>query len=525
MRVFFVLPVIAALAFLPGVKNEFKKPEAFVNVGAKQISAPQLVDASQGSKSNDKSRQNIQDELNSERNKKKIIESYQESGFAGLKPEDISLILSDYSDHYTDDSGKPRTVIVAECHIKGTGQITGMTKNLRGDILQTEVDKDRIETIVGLIDIGDHTLTLFGKLRKGAKPDLRVVGLRKDAPEYILLGLAGEDGSCDNCDPILQVDMAIIGFDSQKRIYTFALKIQTHNFEFAGGSSWEDDSTVEVSDWVRGGYREIIVTTNRSYDESSGQKEFTMRKEIYSWNKQGELFLAERMDDGAVVLSRSASPRLHQVQQLQAALLAQPNVQDVLKLIDFFGDENPIVAREIWDAFRIFLGVPNRKLDKPIVNALINKIRNGSPLEKLTASGAFSEEDLKDLEPSVRRSLVEWAGEESNLFFLSRMISLGESGDQVLHVLMKKLEKTLDQQDGCNTVDILDRIKTLAEQNIDFQANYVAVIKNRVMKNPLLCDDSSEFSIESTVTSTWRKGKDILDLLRQETDEKEAASL
>ncbi len=249
----------------------------------------------------------ISDDLNSESNNKIIVESINRREQVQYSRKDVTINLRDITLHNTDSSGMPQVFIIVKCFIKGTGQIIGKEFNPRGDILRTYIDHDKVDMLFGPFDLEEHVFKVWGTFNNGAEPDLRFIDLRKNGPEYILLGEKDPgEPACEDCDPPERVDAVVIGYDPKGKKYNELLRIQSYLFVATSGPTYRQWSNIKWSDWINKQYRALIVTTLRLGDKT----EFTERADIYTLNDQQSLNLAARIDDGKVVLNNNADSKL-----------------------------------------------------------------------------------------------------------------------------------------------------------------------------------------------------------------------
>ena len=250
--------------------------------------------------------QKLQNELNSRYSKEKVVGRFEKEGLSGLAPEDISLTLLSYSYRYTDDSGKPQVFIIAKCSInisRFEKEAEELRKQLPPNGPRMRIGlPDSSRTLIGVLDVENHKLVTLASPRPSIKPVVRFVKLHKDSPENILI--TGEQEDCDDCEPLMEMEIGIVGFDSKDKVYKFIFTAKTYEHVEAdghdGGIGYIDRSDISWSDWINNEYRELIITTKREILRIEGDATggFKNRREVYTWNNEKKLYLAERVDDG-----------------------------------------------------------------------------------------------------------------------------------------------------------------------------------------------------------------------------------
>lgn len=286
---------------------------AFNAVKAKQVGHP--------SKASEKSFQKLQDELNKEKHKKKVLSRFEVmEGQRGLRVEDISLTLLNYSYHYLNDSGRRQPFVTVQCSIdisRFEENAAKVREYLKSTGRHFSVDirlPDTERTIVGLIDdVKDEFITLAA-LPKWVKPVLQFAELRKGRPEYVILTVEPAE-NCTECDLVKALNTAVFGFEAKSKTYDKILEIKTyrevedHDY-LSEGRGYVDKSTVSWSDWARNGYRELIISTERETfgPEGATKPAFKSKKEIYGWVSDKELTLVERIVDGKSIMNRRGKP-------------------------------------------------------------------------------------------------------------------------------------------------------------------------------------------------------------------------
>ncbi|MBI4688699.1 MAG: hypothetical protein HY754_00265 [Nitrospirae bacterium] len=452
--------------------------------------------------------QKLQAELNSIDSKQSIVVVFQKTGLQGLTPEDIFVTLQSYSYHYTDDSGKPKAYVIARCSMD-ISKFKGKAEELRKHIpSHFEIELPPSNWIfVAKFDPEKHKLSPAGLYDGSLKPLLKFVELRKDAPEYFLLSINAED--CDGCVPDdIESNMLLYGYDrvNKKNYSIFRHPVYKHG----GGESVEgtedyiDRSEITWSDWINNEYREVIVVTKRKigqFHDKGRDTEFKVREEIYSW-KDNELYLAEQIDDGKVVLTRADSIRLYQVRKIRDEVEQQkssgkrPSDELIIGLIAFLGDSNQIIMSEAKQEIRAYeahiSSYYKGEIGKAVINALLQKIVKGTSSERKNALDVTPPEIAQHLTPEDVKVLISSADEKRTDIRLLRF--LGYTGNKdVLPSLINALEGELRKESkkesgGCDAGNILYGLRALAEHGVQFSENDISVIK-KATASPMYCYD------------------------------------
>jgi len=450
--------------------------------------------------------QKLNDELNSLSSKKSII-NIENSGFASLRPEDISLTLLSYSYENIGGNGKRLPFIIAKCSIN-TKEFERAAAEIRKFEPRAMIMlPSATQTVVGVVDIENHRFFPMDLLQR-SKPKVRFEKLIKGAPDYILLTWeGGKIAPCDSCDTIVDADIWIWGLDSMDKTYHKLLTVKP--YEHVALSGTEGDIAYvkmykfALSDWIKDAYRELVVTTIRKIISRHGiiesEDEFNERREVYSWNEKKELYLAERIDDGKTLLSRSDSARYYSLQQVQKKVSKQPSEIAVLKLVEYIGDPSPVIAQEAKNEFIWYARKHgNERLDKSIVRALVQKILKGTQKERADASAVFPQDKILALDSADKKSLIESVNDDYNSAFLIGLSMTSEGGNKILPVLMKRLKNAQAKHSGCEVSEILTSIQAIAKQKVEFSKQHVSIIKD-IVKSPLSCgldgntaDDANE---------------------------------
>lgn len=264
--------------------------------------------------SSEKTFQELQDELNKDKHKKKIISRFEVvEGVRGINIEDISLTLLDYSYHRLNDSGRKQPFVIVRCRInisKFEKEADKLREHLKSTDRQAPVEiqlPDLERTIVGLLDdVKDEFITV-ASLPNSVKPVVKFAELRKNKPEYMILTLEPAANSSE-----WALNTAVMGFDENSKTYNKVLELKTYRFvdsedDLGTGTGYTDRSNVSWSDWINNEYRELIVSTEREILETKADARFRNKKEIYSWINDKELALIERIVDGKSTMNRRGS--------------------------------------------------------------------------------------------------------------------------------------------------------------------------------------------------------------------------
>lgn len=279
------------------------------------ISKSRVAQEAVASNSKDAEFQKLQNELNKEKHRKKVLARFEVEGLRGLTVEDISLTLLDYSCHILNDSGKPEPFVTVRCKIN-IGKLEKDAEKLKSYLQSTGrqapihielPDPERI--IIGLIDnIKDEFIT-FASLPKSMKPVVQFAELRKKKPEYMIFTIV-PDENCTECDMVKAFSTAVFGFNEKNKTYDKILDIKTYRRvdpedDIENGIGYIEKSTVSWSDWINNDHRELIVSTERELlnGKADTTPEFKNKKEIYTWINDKELSLIERIVDGKSTLN------------------------------------------------------------------------------------------------------------------------------------------------------------------------------------------------------------------------------
>lgn len=439
----------------------------------------------------------LQKELDSQYAKEKVVGRFEKDGLNGLTPEDISLTLLSYSYHYTDDSGRPQAFVIAKCSInisKFEKEAEEIRKQLPANGPRIRIAlPDSTRTLIGTLDVENHKLVTLASPLSSVKPVVKFVKLRKDSPEYILITGEEKEG-CTDCDPMMEMEVGIVGFDKTDKAYKYVFTAKVYERMDAdgadGGISYVDRSEVSWSDWINNEYRELIIKTNRKILRIEGRSSagFKNRKEIYGWDNNKKLYMAERADDGKIVVSRNESLNLKEVKELNEELSSQPNEEAAIKLVRFIGDTNSAVALE---AFRSFYSYKSRLEDlgkrpeKGVIHALIQKYLNGSPHASKEALLFISKDSIKDVDPEYKKLLLDAVDEKKPDFALLNLLSRA-SEPTIFHVLTNIMDKALTEKDGCKASGAIEGIKHFLELNVPFSMEQKTVLQ-RCSKSRLSC--------------------------------------
>lgn len=249
--------------------------------------------------------QQLQNDLRKEKYKKKVLSRFEVvEGLKGLTLDDISLTLLDYSYHIMNDSGKLEPFLRVQCDIdisrfeKDAEQFKAHLKSM-GVRAKPQIQlPDRQRIIFGLIDNEKDEFITFASLPKSKKMTVQFAELRKKKPEYIIFTVE-PDESCTDCDMSRSFTSGIFGYDQKNKSYIKILDLKT----------FSNKSVISWTDWINNEYRELIVTSEKGAmdEDAESQPSFRNKKEIYSWAKDRELVLIERIIDGKKTMSRRPS--------------------------------------------------------------------------------------------------------------------------------------------------------------------------------------------------------------------------
>jgi len=131
----------------------------------------------------------------------------------------------------------------------------------------------------------------------------------------------------------------------------------------------------------------------------------------------------------------------------------------------------------------------------------------GSSSEKKDSSELISWDDLHNLEISKRKMLISLLDANFDMNCLRGLISIGGADDEILPVLIRKLEKAAKTHDVCEIEKILVGLKDLADKNTKFSEQDVALIETLVIKNPIGCGSSLKVPADD--------GAEILKLIKK----------
>lgn len=268
----------------------------------------------------EKTFQELQNELNKEKHRKKVLSRFEMGeGLTGLTTDDISLVLIDYSYHFLNNSGKKQPFVTVECHID-ISKFEQEAENLRAYLKSTGSrapvnielpDAKRI--VVGLLDDEKNEFITIAAFPKSVKPIVAFAELRKNKPEYTILSLE-PDKNCTDCEPTNALNTAIIGFDEKTKTYFKVFETNTYrqvdeSSDLDTKRGYIDKATISWSDWVNNQYRELIISTVRipMTPDDHSKPAFKNKKEIYSWVNDKDLALVERIVDGQITVNRQGS--------------------------------------------------------------------------------------------------------------------------------------------------------------------------------------------------------------------------
>jgi len=261
----------------------------------------------------EKTFQELQDELNKEKHKKKVVSRFEVlEGVSGFRTEDISLTLLDYSYHRLNDSDHKQPVVIMRCR-RDIGKFKKEAEQFKhdlksmGSLASPEVElPDSERTIIGLLDDVKDELITFAAFPLSVKPILQFAELRKNKPEYMILALEPV-----GTDLQWKLNTVIFGFDERDKNYYKLLELTTYRTvidedDLDMGTGYIDQSRVTWSDWINDQYREVIVSTEREALESKkeAQPTFKSKKDIYTWMNDRALSLVERIVDGKRTMNR-----------------------------------------------------------------------------------------------------------------------------------------------------------------------------------------------------------------------------
>jgi len=438
--------------------------------------------------------QKLNDELNSLSSKKSII-NIENSGFASLRPEDISVTLLSYRYENIGGNGKRLPFIIAKCSIN-----TKEFERAAAEIRKLEpramiMLPSATQTVVGVLDIEHHMFSPMDLTQKG-KPIVKFETLIKGAADYILLAREGKEVvPCDDCDKVVETASWLWGWDNTDKTFRKLLTIKTYEFVTLSGTEGDigyvKTYNFALSDWIKDTYRELIVTTRRKIISRDGvietEDEFNERREVYSWNEKKELYLAERIDDGKTLLSRSDSARYYSLQQVLKKVSKPTSESTALRLVEYIGDPSPVIAQEAKNEFIWYARKHgNERLDKSIVQALFKKILKGTQKERADASAVFPQDEILALDSADKKSLIESVNDDCNVALLIGLSLTGSDGNKILPFLMKKLENAQARRSGCEVSEILTGIQAIARQKVAFSQENISIIKN-IIQSPLTC--------------------------------------
>ncbi len=278
-----------------------------------------------GTTASEKTFQELQDELNKEKHKKKVISRFEvKAGLSGLNIEDISLTLLDYSYHYLNDSGRRQPFVTVKCLIdirKFEKDAEKLGEHLESTGMHAPVNiqlPDSERLILGLLDDEKDEFITLAALPRAVVPVIKFAELRKKQPEFMIITLE-PDETCTKCDQYDALNTTVFGFDRRNKSFYKALEVKTYRSvdvqdDLSAGSGYKDKASVSWSDWINDEYRELIISTEREIqgqeDGSQNKAAFRNTKEIYGWINDKELVLIERIVDGQSIINRRGSPLL-----------------------------------------------------------------------------------------------------------------------------------------------------------------------------------------------------------------------
>lgn len=293
----------------------------FIGLSLSVLYAVKAKQSNYPGKASEKTFQELQHELNREKHKKKVMSRFEVmEGQRGLRVEDISLTLLNYSYHYLNESGRRQPFVTVQCSIdisRFEENAAKVREYLKSTGRRFSVDirlPDNERTILGLIDdVKDEFITLAA-LPKWVNPVVQFAELRKGRPEYVILTVEPAE-NCTECDLVKALNTAVFGFDAKSKTYDKILEIKTyrevedHDY-LSEGRGYVDKSTVSWSDWVHNEYRELIISTERDTfgPEGAAKPAFKSKKEIYGWVGDKELAMVERIVDGKSTMNRRGKP-------------------------------------------------------------------------------------------------------------------------------------------------------------------------------------------------------------------------
>lgn len=288
----------------------------FLSLFVSAFNAVTAKHASYTGNSSEKTFQELQNELNKEKFKRKVVSRFEViEGLRGLNVDDISLTLLNYSYHFLNDSGRRQPFVTVQCRID-ISRFEKDAKKLKAYLQSTGRPRADIQlpdserTILGLIDdVKDEFITL-ASIPKWAKAVVKFAELRKNKPEYIILTLEPAE-NCTECDLVKAFSTAVFGFDKKNKAYEKIMDLKTYREvdvydDLNTGYGYIDKSIVSWSDWINNEYRELIISTERETLGPGGAAKaaFKNKKEIYSWVNDKKLALVERIVDGKSTMSR-----------------------------------------------------------------------------------------------------------------------------------------------------------------------------------------------------------------------------
>ena len=246
----------------------------FIGLSVSAFYAVKAKYANYTGNASEKTFQELQDELNKEKYKRKVVSRFEVmEGLRGLNIEDISLTLLNYSYHYLNDSGRRQPFVTVQCRIdisKFEKDAEKLREHLKSTGRRAPVNielPDSERTILGLIDdVKDEFVTLAA-LPKWVRPVVQFVELRKNKPEYMILTLEPAE-NCTECDLVKAFSTAVFGFDENNKTYDKILDLKTYrevesHDDFNTGYGYIDKATVSWSDWINNEHRELIISTER----------------------------------------------------------------------------------------------------------------------------------------------------------------------------------------------------------------------------------------------------------------------
>jgi len=377
---------------------------------------------------------------------------------------------------------KVKDYVVGISTIVAVTSLSGKTKYLLFVATRTITDNDYpVQNIAGVYLPQDEKVIV---LASGFNKDfaIRQFFISKNT-DYVLV-----EGVCGRYD--WRASSRLFEFDEFKKSFTNKFDFPYFEHVVADGcessSNYIDRANLKYGEWLDNGFREIIAEISREDLGSNPPEEIKKIVEHYSWI-DNKLYLAEKVENEKVVLSRQAAKRLLKVN----TLCEQDDIKSNISLLDFLGDENEIVRSEAHRCLYVFYSKVPKSVTTEDANKLIYLLilKASDPNDKgwNEANTLLWNWDIK-LNPNNHQIIWEkWEKDKTNETWLRLLVK--QKDKRVLKTLYEWLEKAIEEKNACRVEELsVYYIRNLIGSESELSDREKSIFKKAIKAN-LICEE------------------------------------